>query len=192
MSRQPHHIRFFERDAFSHIDDWAEDLSFNLQYFLHIKEIIVSSKAPYLLTKHGDRMDQNENNLLNRIEHITDFLTAVYYSTVVQQNDEIKKTFGKIAVWHLRRYIYLDSQVLGDSKVYEEVISSKHTSLLLSWFNSALRDWAQYGKRWDEPLCFDYKIMLQYLIDGNHLLFKIRNYCVWKIKYKVRKWLQIW
>ena len=134
-----------------------------------------------MLTKHGGREDQNEEGLVNRINHMMDFLEKVYKSDFVQSREYIIESFWKIAIWHLRRYFYLDAQMNGNAALRDEVMQSNHAMLLRSWIHDALKNWQEYGKRWEEPQRADYKYLLQFIMDGNEFLYKAKNYWLWKL-----------
>ena len=172
-----YHLRILERDAFHHKDDWAEDLSFNLQYFMHVNRLVVTEFSPYL---HGTKEQQNEEELRNRIGHITDFLYTVYSSENI--NDTQKSDFWKIAIWHLRRYFYIDTASFGVEETRKHFYESEHKDLLISWAKAALRNWSDYGMRWEEPHRSDYRFLLQYLVSGNMTIYKVNNYLLWKVK----------
>ena len=67
---QNNNITFFERSEFNNKDDWAEDLFFNLKYLAYTKKIKVYGYCAYVLRKHGDKVVQNNNALLNRLDHM--------------------------------------------------------------------------------------------------------------------------
>lgn len=175
------HIRVLERDVMGNKDDWAEDLTFNLQYFMAIQMLQVSEIPVYLLSKHGAQVEQNENELLGRLNHMSKIFLQLK-KTAVYQKPEIAEQFWKIVIWHLRRYFYLDVGAKGVIILREECVESLYWNQLLSWICTALEHWDEIEDCWDVVDRNDYRFLLEYLRDGNIFIYKIKNYWIWKIK----------
>ena len=182
-----HHIRCLERDTMGNGDDWAEDLSFNLQYFLHIKEIRVLENAPLLLTKHGTPQEQNENTLCGRIGHIMAILKHIYHSDAILNSGTYKDNFWQIAIWHMRRYFYVDAQNMGIDKLRKQCLENAHFGELITWIRTAVVNWSQIADRWDTLQGLDYRYLLEYLDTGNKLKYILQNAFLWKIKSRISR-----
>ena len=177
-----YHIRFPERDDLGNKDDWAEDLSFNLQYGMCVNCVRVDEKQGYLLTKHGTKDQQNENGLINRIDHMMNILVHLSESQVYQADAFCKKQFWKIAIWHMKRYFYLNAGESGIYAMRKLCIQNPHWKKVKYWIKIALKEWKTYGNRWNNVDAADYRYMLEYLVSGNVLKYKLKNYWLWKIR----------
>lgn len=181
-----YNIRFFSRKVLGNQDDWAEDLTFNLQYFMVTRKLDVSEMPVYLLSKHGTRTEQNENELLGRLNHMSKIFLRLKKTTVYQE-PEIAEQFWKIVIWHLRRYFYFDVGAKGVTILREECVESPYWNQLLLWICTALEHWSEIENCWDVVNSNDYRFLLEYLRDGNILIYKIKNYWIWKIKPGIQK-----
>ncbi|OUQ07665.1 hypothetical protein B5E92_06680 [Erysipelatoclostridium sp. An15] len=170
-------IYFPERDMLGNKDDWAEDLVFNLQYYSCIKNILVINDPVYLLTKHGIKSEQNDNKCLNRIEHMSKLL--LYFENSKAFINNINKCMWIIAIWHIKRYLYLDINNTKPKVVYNILSFNDRT---VEWLKSSLKNWNMIKNRWSEKEALDYKYLIQYLINGNNFLYKLKNYYLWRIR----------
>lgn len=171
-------IRMIERDTMGHKDDWAEDLIFNLSYGQHIRYIKVLESPAYMLRKYGMPDEQHELNLVNRTEHMMDFFSRLVDSYSISCNQEVVQDFWKIVIWHMKRYFDLDCSHFGTDSLQclrKNYMESKHWHLLSSYICVALTNWKEYGHRWETKHSKEYKYFLQYLLNGNELMFKIKN-----------------
>lgn len=175
-------IRFFQRDAMGNRDDWAEDLAFNLQYYMCVNEISISEAPVYLLSKHGTPEEQNENGLIGRMNHMLRIFLELEKTPAYRQSREIEEQFWKIVVWHMRRYLYLDAGAKGVEMLRQECLESPYWEEFSTWIHAALDCWSEIEERWDPVNGADYKYLLEYLRDGNMLAYKIKNFWLWRIK----------
>ena len=182
-----YHIRFLEREALGNKDDWAEDLGFNLQYCMCVDEIGVEETPIYLLSKHGGPDEQTEEGLVERVGHMLRLLSHLQKTDVYKTG---KIEFWQIAIWHLRRYFYLNAGVHGVEKLRKTCQDSGCASLLSEWITDALENWTSMQNRWSETDSKDYRNLLQYLKTGNFMRFKLQSYWLWKIHPKMIKLLR--
>lgn len=171
-------IRMPERDTMGHKDDWAEDLFFNLSYGQHISHVKVFESPAYMLRKHGTPKEQNENRLISRTEHMMDFFSNLIDSYSISVNQYVADEFWKIVIWHMKRYFDLDCSYRGEKgldSLRNEYKNSKHWEMLSQCIKTALKNWKDYGQRWDYMHRNEYYYFLKYIIDGNKLMFKVRN-----------------
>ena len=183
------HIRMLERDAMGNRDDWAEDLTFNLQYFMSMKTLQVSESPVYLLTKHGTPAEQHENGLIDRIDHMLKIFSRIADTPVYRQSPDIEKSYWMIAIWHLRRYFYLEAGANGVACLREKCRSSCHAQQLNGWIDDALLNWDSIHMRWSDSDARDYLYLLKYIQNGNMPLYKARSYWLWKIQPVVHRLL---
>ena len=176
------HIRVLERDAMGNRDDWAEDLTFNLQYCMCVDRICVSETPVYLLSKHGTPEEQSDNGLVGRIDHMLRIFLELENSAAYRQSPEIAEEFWKIVIWHMRRYLYLDAGAKGVALLRRECAESTYWMQFSAWLCEALNHWNEIEDRWDVAGGSDYKYLLEYLCDGDMLAYKVKNYWLWKIK----------
>lgn len=177
-------IRFFERSAVGNKDDWAEDLTFNLQYCMCVEQICVSEEPVYLLSKHGTPEEQNENGLIGRLDHMLRIFLELEKTPAYRQSPEIEEQFWKIVVWHMRRYLYLDAGAKGAEMLRQECLESPYWEPFSAWIHTALDRWREIENRWDPVNGTDYKYLLEYLRGGNMLAYKIKNVWLWRIRPK--------
>lgn len=182
-----YHIRFLERNTMSNRDDWADDLAFNLQYLLCTDHILVSELPVYLLSKHGTPSEQNENGLVGRLDHMLKIFSVIQDTPAYKQSPEITEDFWKIVIWHLRRYLYLDARSKGADVLRQECINSPYSIQLMGWIKAALLHWNDIEGNWNDVEGADYRILLQYLRNGNMFIYKLRNYWLWKIRPAIQK-----
>lgn len=176
-------IEFLERDIMNNRDDWSEDLLFNLHYLLHIDNIQVLELPVYMLRKHGDINEQNEDALLNRFTHMMKFFNEIKIKT---RDDFIRLNFWKIIIWHMYRYIYVDLSRKDIITLRKEYIKDDFWEMFLECIELALDNWDEYSKnRWNKLVSKEYKNILKYLKDGNYTLYKFKNYFIWKIYCKI-------
>lgn len=175
-------LRDLGRDEVGNIDDWAEDLFFNLQYMMCVKKMITIEIAPYCLRKHGMPEQQNESGLVGRINHMMNLFEALKESYSYQMTEMFQNEFWKIVIWHLRRYIYLDASAYSIKGLRKECTNSIHWKELKKYIKQAQRNWANYCDRWDKVQARDYRYMLDYIIDGNIIKFKIKNKILYRQK----------
>lgn len=176
-----YHIRFPERDAMGNKDDWAEDLTFNLQYGMCVNRVHVDETPAYLLTKHGTPDQQHENGLIGRIDHMLNIMTHLQSTPAYTQSEACKASFWKIAIWHLKRYFFLEAGAKGMQGLRASCVQSPNWHLLKGWIQMALSEWDQFGKRWNDRDARDYRNMLEYLLFGNLAKYRIQSYWLWKI-----------
>lgn len=174
-----------ERENVNNGDDWAEDLAFNLQYMICVDRIIVSDSPVYLLRKHGTPAEQNENGLIGRINHMLKLFQFVRNSPAYN-DDILQKDYWKIVIWHMHRYFYLEAAASGVSELRKTVQKCENTNIT-EYISLAVRNWKTYGTRWDNVKSKDYYYLLCYLLDGNMLKYRLRNYWLWKIRPLVLK-----
>lgn len=173
-------IRFPERDVMNNHDDWSEDLMFNLIYFTCIDQIKNTGIMVYLLSKHGVPEEQNEDGLVGRIDYMIKMLLYAQNSIISAHGEKWRYTFWKIAVWHLKRYFYLDVRAIGVSALRKECMASENWSELINWIVLAQKNWKEYENRWDKQQARDYYYLLDYIKNGNLLKYKIRNKLLWR------------
>lgn len=177
-----YYIRMPERDAMGNEDDYAEDLAFNLQYFMAIKALTVSELPVYLLTKHGTPVEQNDKGLTDRIDHMLTILVYIADTPAFRQSPDIEKSYWMIVIWHMRRYFYLKAGADGVASLRERCRSSCHAQQLNDWINDAILHWDNIHMRWNDADARDYLYLLKYIQNGNMLLYKARSYWLWKIR----------
>ena len=185
-----YNIRMLNRDDLSNADDWAEDLAFNIQYCMYINRIVVTEKPVYLLSKHGTPEQQNDDCLVGRLDHMLRVFIGIQKTQAYKRSLEINRDFWKIVIWHLRRYFYIESNVNGILKLRYECIESPYNSYLVQWISTALSHWNSIKDRWTSNESDDYKFLLQYLMTGNELSYKVKNYWLWMIKPQSRQFLR--
>lgn len=175
---EEYNIKVVERDKVGNKDDWTEDLSFNLQYFLHLDKIEVVENSIYALRKHGKKEEQTERHLTNKIEHMIKIICCALMKECV--NNNVTERMWEILIWHLKRYFYIDAQYLGIKELKREVDNIQYSKELKIWISIALQNWNEYGTRWDEKQSKDYKILLEYLMDGNLLKYRMKSKLLWR------------
>lgn len=180
-----YHIRVLERDKMENKDDWAEDLTFNLQYSLCIKNIKVMENPIYLLTKHGLPEEQNENGLVGRIDHMLNIMSFLTQTVAYKQEKVYYDNFWKVAIWHMRRYFYLEANAKGIEILRKEYLESPKYEMCKDWIICALKNWEQFGKRWDLLDSKDYRNLLEYLVTGNLLKYRVKSYYLWNIYFRL-------
>lgn len=180
-------IRFLERIELGHRDDWAEDLGFNLQYSMCIDDVDVCKNPVYHITKHGTREQQSEKSLFDRIDHMLDIFVHLQNMPAYMQSETCQKEFWKIAIWHMKRYFYLETGAKGIQGLRVACMQSSNWLELEKWIQAAIKEWKRYKHRWNEQDAQDYYNMLKYLITGNYVLYKVQSYLLWKVYPKLRK-----
>ena len=183
-------IRFPERNAMSNKDDWAEDLTFNLQYCMCVEQICVSEDPVYLLSKHGTPEEQNDKGLIGRLDHMMRIFLALERTDAYCQSPEICEEYWKIVIWHLRRYLYLDAGAKGVEKLRQESMKSPYWNQLLAWIQTALAHWSEIEDRWSTVDGKDYRFLLEYLVSGSMLTYKIKSFWHWRIRPEVQKMIR--
>ena len=179
-----YNIKFPEKENLNNKDDWAEDLSFNLQYISRCNNIRIFDTPAYLLTKHGTQSAQSENVLAGRIEHMIKILK--FANDFYQKNNCIEHISGftKIFIWHMKRYIYIEAQINGIHSVYDAFNSNKVSIDALNIINHILKNKKYFFNRWNSFAAKDYIYLLQYIKTGNMLSYKIKNYLLYKKRTK--------
>lgn len=173
-----------ERQAMGNKDDWCEDLIFNLQYMMCVDSISMDPAPIYQVSKHGAPQEQNETGLKDRIEHMLNLFAFLSNTKVYQKH---QKDFWKIAIWHMRRYVYLKAGSDGVKELRNACFASKHWPLFRQWIHTALDNWSELRDRWSFVDYWDYHILLSYILSGNYLLFKIRSFILWRFISKLHK-----
>lgn len=180
-------IKPISKDLLGNNDDWAEDLLFNLQYLMCVDRIVVHNIPMYMLRKHGEKEEQSEQGLVNRINHMMNIMNALFRNDGSYQNEQYKMEFYKIVIWHLRRYIYLSVQANGVEKTRDACQSCSCWALLSDSIDRALKDDMFFDERWNKVMAKDYKYLLQYIKKGNILLYKMKQYYLWKVYVAFKK-----
>ncbi len=180
---EKHHISDMSRDGFGLKDDWAEDLYFNLQYFLHAEKIQTLGEAYYLLTTHEN--DGGGYPVNDRLEHMTVLMAHLKaYIAKWFAGTKPDEDFWKIFVWHLKRYFYLDVSANGIRQMRNLIQKSPYQDFMSEQIKKALKNWKQIQDHWQEFDGEDYRIILRYLCCGNYLQYRIENFILWRIKAK--------
>ena len=173
-----YHVRFLERDVLGNKDDWAEDLGFNLQYYMCIDTVKVDELPIYLLTKHGNDDKQTEAGLEDRIDHMLQLLSQVKATDSYRFRGE--QEFWKIGIWHLNRYLYLYAATFGVEQLRDKCLQSRNIQVWNEWSTCALDNWKSIRQAWDKDNETDYYNMLQYLRTGKMIRYKIKSYILWR------------
>ncbi len=185
-----YNIRMLDRHDLENTDDWAEDLAFNIQYCIYVDQIVITEKPVYLITKHGTPEQQNDNCLVGRLDHMLRVFIGIQKTQAYREEIEVNRDYWKIVIWHLRRYFYIELNAKSISELRHECFRSLYRVQLLKWIAETLYHWNSIKKRWDFNMSDDYKFLLQYLMTGNELIYKIKNYWLWVIKPKSQQLLR--
>ena len=178
-------IKLPERDILGNKDDWSEDLIFCLQYCICVKNIEILEPAVYLLSKRGtpdDQGCQSERSCGNRISHMVKMMTFLYDSFAVSSEDLIKKNFYQIFLWHLKNYIYLDIQKNGIQELRKTILEDSNKAFIFRNLRKALHNKQVFRSRWSNREAKEYYSIVSYLLNGNFLSYKLRNYWIWKVE----------
>lgn len=176
-----YHIRMFERDTLGNKDDWAEDLMFNLQYLSCIDNVVSTGDAAYMLTKHVSRESESEAVLAGRTEHMLRLFAAVKDTAIFTSGTEFKEEFWKIVIWHIRRFFYADASEKGVQTMRKTYNTSQYGNVLSEWIETALKKWDLIADRWNQREGMDFRYLLEYIVNGNLIEYKVKNYWLWKI-----------
>lgn len=178
---QNNNITFFERSELNNKDDWAEDLFFNLKYLAYTKKIKVYGYCAYVLRKHGDKVVQNDNALLNRLDHM--LVSFLHLNNFFEENE-----IWKIVIWHMKRYLYVDANIYGVKNMRNIYLKAKYWKDIMEYVCVACNEWSTYAKsRWGEYESKDYKYLLLYLKNGRYINYKFYNYALWNFKNKLKR-----
>lgn len=176
-----YNIRMFERDDLNNIDDWAEDLMFNLQYYSVVNEVAACGRGAYHLTKHVSSGDESEGDVAGRVAHMLKLFDKLTQTKVFLDNEALAQNFWQIIIWHMRRFLYAEIGIGGITSLRETCLNSPHNTLFFACITEALKNWSQIANRWSKKDAQDYNYFLKYLKTGNLFLYKLNNYWLWKI-----------
>ena len=182
-------IRMFERDQIGNRNDWAEDLMFNLQYYTALHSIYATGNDVYLIRKHVPIESEQESTLVGYVNHMLTLFAELSTTPVFNCHDLFREQFWQIVIWHMRRYLYAELGSCGIVQLRKQCMADRHNGLLLACISSALHNWSSFGCRWNDYDSRDYRNILEYIKDGNRILFKLKSYWLWKIYPKIPRLL---
>lgn len=170
------HISFPERDTLGNQDDWGEDLIFVFQYFVVSKKIkdisswILFNNIRVPFTKSDERYFT-----LTRVLHMIKIL-RFFQEKDICVNHLSSNQFTIVAIFHLHNYVYEIVNKKSVEYLRRQILSDVNKTYIINLLKNSVScidhtdfsEWGQYGVK-------EYKYILQYLLNGNLFMFKIKN-----------------
>lgn len=176
-------IAFPERNVLNNQDDWGEDLIFVAQYLMCCNKIFTSSSwVIFINSRVPFGKSETKYYSTTRVLQMTKMLQFFQNSNVWSNRFSFKQ-FSKVYIYNMHNYFYEVIYNQGIVYLRKQILEYSDSKYIISLLKLGLKqinsfspsNWGVFGLK-------EYKYFLQYIVDGNMFMFKVKNKLLYTAK----------